>query len=70
MTDSRQQRIIRRCASLLQLVGALTFLFGDAFLFEIKHVNFFLSMLIGILGGVLLVFLGTGLKIVSRSRPE
>lgn len=71
MVDSGQpvlQRIIRGCSRLLGWVGALTFLLGDAFLYEIKHVNFLLSTLIGILGGVLLMSLGAVLQIVSKSR--
>jgi hypothetical protein len=42
MTDSREpvlQRMIRGCSRLLLWVGAVVFLFGDAFLYEVKHVN-------------------------------
>jgi hypothetical protein len=37
------------------------FLIGDAFLYEIKHVNFIVSLVVGILGGVLLMLLGGGI---------
>lgn len=53
MTDSREsilQRMIRGCSRLLLWVGVLVFLFGDAFLYEIKHVNFLVSAATGILG--------------------
>jgi hypothetical protein len=54
MTNSQQpvlQRMIRGCSRLLLWVGAVVFLFGDAFLYEIKHVNFFESAAIGICRG-------------------
>jgi hypothetical protein len=51
-------------------VGAVVFLFGDAFLYEIKHVNFFVSAAIGILGGALVMLLGAGIAVASKSpRP-
>lgn len=70
MSDSREsvlQRMIQRCSRLLLWAGAVVFLFGDAFLYEIKHVNFFVSAAIGILGGVLVMFLGAGIAYVSKS---
>jgi hypothetical protein len=70
MTDSRQpvlQRMIQGCSRLLLWVGAVVFLFGDAFLYEIKHVNFFVSAAIGILGGVLVMLLGAGIAVASKS---
>jgi hypothetical protein len=70
MTDSRQpvlQKIIRGCSRLLLWVGVAVFLFGDAFLYEIKHVNFFVSAAIGILGGVLVMLLGAGITVASKS---
>lgn len=70
MANSRQpvlERIIRGCSRLLLWVGAVVFLFGDAFLYEIKHVNFFLSAAIGILGGVLVMLLGAGIVVASKS---
>ncbi len=73
MTDSRQavlQRITRACSRLLLWVGAAVFFVGDAFLYEIKHVNFFVSAGIGILGGVLVMLLGAGIAVASKSlRP-
>lgn len=42
-------------------------MFGDAFLYEIKHVNFFVSAAIGILGGVIVMVLGAGIGIASKS---
>ena len=70
MSDSRKpvlQRMIRGCSRLLLWVGAVIFLFLDAFLYEIKHVNFFVSAAIGILGGILVMFLGAGIAYVSKS---
>lgn len=70
MSDSREpvlQRMIRGCSRLLLWVGAVIFLFLDAFLYEIKHVNFFVSAAIGILGGILVMFLGAGIAYVSKS---
>lgn len=40
---------------------------GDAFLYEIRHVNFFVSAAIGILGGLLVMVLGAGIGIASKS---
>jgi|HubBroStandDraft_6_1064221.scaffolds.fasta_scaffold264816_2 hypothetical protein len=70
MTDSRQpvlQRILQGCSRLLLWAGAAVFLVGDAFLYEIKHVNFFVSAAIGILGGVLVMLLGAGIAVASKS---
>jgi hypothetical protein len=70
MSDSREpvlQRMIRGSSRLLLWVGAVVFLFGDAFLYEIKHVNFFVSAVIGILGGILVMFLGAGIAYASKS---
>jgi len=70
MTNSRRKEIMRASSRLLQWVGALIFLFGDAFLYEIKHVNFLMSALIGIIGGVLVMLLGAGLAIANKSRDQ
>lgn len=70
MTDTREavlQKMIRGCSRLLLWVGALVFLFGDAFLYEIKHVNFFVSVATGILGGVLVMLLGAGIGVASKT---
>lgn len=70
MTDLREpvlQRMIRGCSRLLLWVGALIFLLGDAFLYEIKHVNFFVSLAVGLLGGVLLMMLGAGVGLASKT---
>lgn len=70
MNDSRQlvlQRMIRGCSRLLLWVGAVVFLFGDAFLYELKHVNFFVSAAIGIPGGILVMLLGAGIAVASKS---
>lgn len=61
------QRIIRGCSRLLLWAGAAVFFVGDAFLYEIKHVNFFVSAAIGILGGVLVMLLGAGIAVASKS---
>ncbi len=70
MADSRQpvlQRMTGACSRLLLWVGAVVFLFGDAFLYEIKHVNFFVSAAIGVLGGVLVMLLGAGIGVASKT---
>jgi hypothetical protein len=70
MTDPKQpirQRIIQMCSRLLLWAGAVVFLVGDAFLYEIRHVNFFVSAAVGILGGVLVMLLGAGILVASRS---
>jgi hypothetical protein len=70
MTNSRRlflQRVIRGCSRLLLWVGVTVFFFGDKFLYEIKHVNFFVSAAIGILGGVLVMLLGAGIGVASKS---
>jgi hypothetical protein len=70
MTDSRQpvlERMIRGCSRLLLWAGAVVFLFGDAFLYEIKHMNFFVSAAIGILGGIVVMLLGAGIAVASKS---
>lgn len=70
MTDPREpvlQRVIRGCSRLLLWVGALVFLFGDAFLYEIKHVNFFVSVAVGIFGGVSVMMLGAGIGVASKT---
>ena len=56
-----------RILPLLLLVGAAVFFVGDKFLYEIKHVNFFLSAAIGILGGVLVMLLGVGIAVAGQS---
>ena len=70
MSDSKQpalQKIVQGCSRLLLWAGAAVFLAGDAFLYEIKHVNFFVSAAIGILGGVLVMLLGAGIAVLSQS---
>lgn len=61
------QKIIQGSSRLLLWVGAVVFLAGDAFLYEIKHVNFFVSAAIGILGGVMVMLLGAGIAVASKS---
>jgi len=70
MAELRQpvlQRIIRGGSRLLLWAGAAVFFVGDAFLYEIKHVNFFVSAVTGILGGVLVMLLGAGIAVASKS---
>lgn len=70
MTDPRQpvlQRMIQGCSRLLLWTGAAVFLAGDAFLYEIKHVNFFVSTAVGISGGLILMLLGAGIAVLSKS---
>ena len=74
MTDSRQillQRVIRGCSRVLLFAGALVFLFGDAFLYEIKHMHLLVAEVACILGGALLMLLGAGIGIAGKSpSPE
>lgn len=70
MTDSRESvlhRMIQGCSRLLLWAGVVVFLFGDAFLYEIKHVNFFVSAAIGILGGALVMLLGAGIGLMGKT---
>jgi hypothetical protein len=53
---------------MLLFAGAVIFFFGDRFLREIEHINFFASEAIGILGGVLLMLAGAGIKLLDKSR--
>ena len=70
MTNSRQpvlQRMLQGCSRILLWAGAAVFLVGDAFLYEIRHMNFFVSAAIGILGGLLVMVLGAVIGIASKS---
>jgi hypothetical protein len=70
MTDSQQptlRRIILGCSRLVLWVGAAIFLLGDAYLYEIKHLNFFVSAAVGILGGSLVMLLGAGSAVACKS---
>jgi hypothetical protein len=70
MAELRQpviQRMLQGCSRILLWAGAAVFLVGDAFLYEIRHVNFFVSAAIGILGGLLVMVLGAGIGIASKS---
>ncbi len=52
-------------------MGAGVFLLGDAFLYEVKHVSFVVSAIIGIGGGLLLMLLGWAITLVGKSpQPE
>lgn len=63
--------ITRWLSRLLGLAGTIVFLLGDKFLYEIKHVKFLLSIIIGIGGGVLLMLLGWAIGLASKSpKPE
>jgi hypothetical protein len=59
--------MLQGCSRLLLWAGAAFFFVGDAFLYEIKHVNFFVSAAIGILGGVVVMLLGAGIGVASKS---
>lgn len=61
------QAFIRGSSRLLLWAGAAVFLIGDAFLYEIKHVNFLVSLVVGILGGLILMLLGAGIAILGKS---
>jgi RHS repeat-associated protein len=64
-------RIIRGCSRLLLWVGAAIFFVGDAYLYEIKHVNFLVSAAVGILGGSLVMLLAAGIAVACKSgKPE
>jgi hypothetical protein len=65
------QRVIRGCSRLLLWGGAAIFFVGDAYLYEIKHVNFLVSAAVGILGGSLVMLLGAGIALACKShKPE
>lgn len=69
MIDSRQpvlQRVICGSSRLLLWVGAAIFFVGDAYLYEIRHVNFFVSAAVGILGGSLVMLLGAGIAAACK----
>lgn len=73
MGDSRQpvrKRIIQGFSRLLLWAGAGIFLVGDAFLYEIKHINFLISTGVGILAGVLLMLLGAGIAVRFPQRER
>lgn len=74
MVEQRQpviRKMLRGCSRLLLLVGAAVFFVGDKFLYEIKHVNFFISAAVGILGGSLVMLLGAGIAVACKSpKPE
>jgi hypothetical protein len=57
-TPSPRRRIVRWGARTLVVVGALVFVFGDRFLAEFAHINFFLAMVAGILSGLFLMIVG------------
>jgi hypothetical protein len=65
---------IRGSSRLLLWVGTAVFLIGDAFLYEIEHVNFLISLAIGILGGLMLMLLGAVIAIFGKTprqeRPQ
>jgi hypothetical protein len=42
------------------------FFVGDGYLYEIRHVNFFVSAAIGILGGSLVMLLGAGIAVANK----
>jgi len=50
------------------LAGATVFFIGGKFLYEIKHVSFLVSEVVGILGGVLLMLLGAGIALAANSQ--
>ena len=62
------KRFMRGCSRVLMFVGAVIFFFGGKLLYEIKHVDFVVSEVTGIFGGVLLMLLGAGIAIPSKSR--
>jgi uncharacterized membrane protein len=49
---------MRLVARALIAIGAVVFLFGDRFLADFAHINFFLAMVIGILSGLFLMMVG------------
>ena len=67
LRESVLSRIIQGCSRLLLWAGAVVFFIGDAFLYEIKHLNFFVSAAVGVLGGVLVMLLGAGIAVASKS---
>lgn len=73
MTDrqSSLQRMVRGCSRLLLWAGAAVLLFGEPFLHQIGHMNLMVSLTIGIPGGILVMLLGAGIAVASKSpKPE
>jgi len=65
------QKIIEGLSRLSLLAGAMMFLAGDKFLYEIKHIGFLASEGGGIIGGTLLMLLGAGIALLLKSpKPE
>jgi hypothetical protein len=63
--------MIRGCSSFLIGAGGIFFFIGDGFLHEMMHVDSFVSEVVSIVGGVLLIALGTGVGILGKSpKPE
>ena len=70
MNDSErpiEHRIIWGCSRLFLWSGAAIFFVGGKFLYEIKHKNFLLSEMTGILAGTLLMFLGWAVRGLDKS---
>ncbi len=56
--DSVLQRLLRGSSKIALFVGAIVFLFGGKFLYEIRHASFFTAEALGIFCGVLLMLVG------------
>jgi hypothetical protein len=59
--------VARVCSRLIGSSEAAIFLVGGKFLYEIKHKNFLLSEMTGILAGTLLMFLGWAVRGLDKS---
>lgn len=62
-----RQSVLQTCSRVLLWLEAAIFLLGEAFLYEIRHVNLFVSAAIGILGGLLVILLGAAIGIAGES---
>ena len=57
--------------SITVIGGTLIFCVGDKFFYEIKHVSFLVSEVVGVFGGVLLMMIGAGIAMKNNpSRKE
>ncbi|MDW5266182.1 MULTISPECIES: hypothetical protein [Acidobacteriaceae] len=64
---SSAKKVIRGCSRLLLWVGAAVFLIGGKFLYEIQHVKFAKAEAEGMFGGLLLMLLGAGMGIKTKT---
>ena len=60
-------RIVNAFSQFIKWAGAVVFLFGGKFLYEIRHKDFLTSEVLGILIGIFLVAIGAGISYTQKS---